>query len=315
MSSSSANSPPVSPAAWLSLALGLSSFLLCLLGLTGLPAAIVGLRAVRAINTSDGQLGGVRIALAGLILGTCSSLLTAAGLLAILLVKLQAANQRMECSDHLRQLGLALNRYADDRGAFPPATRTPVSAPPADRLGWIAETLPFVGEGTRMEAVYRKIFQSISLEHTWQDPANASARQARLRLLHCPGQPGSLDNTTSYVGVSGVGLDAINRKRDQPGAGMFGNDRGVRRNEVHDGISFTLLVLETGHDPGPWLAGGWPTVRGLNPQVDIYGGPGRPFGGLHTGITQALWVDGSVRPLADSTPADLFRSHATLRDD
>ena len=73
-----------------------------------------------------------------------------------------------------------------------------------------------------------------------------------------------------------------------------------------------MMVLETAYENGPWLAGGFPTVRGLDPDVEYYCGRGRPFGGIHSGIVNILYVDGSVREQTDKTPGKVFRAEAMI---
>ena len=41
-------------------------------------------------------------------------------------------------------------------------------------------------------------------------------------------------------------------------------------------------------------------------------GEDRPFGGIHRGGLNGLWLDGSARWMSDATPPNLFREQATL---
>src|SRR4029077_5214626 len=102
--------------------LGLSSFALGLLALTGVPALVIGLRALRAVNPSDGRLRGGRPAVAGMALGGLATLTTAVGVAAILALRAQDASRRVECANHLRLIGSSLYKYADAHGSFPAAT-------------------------------------------------------------------------------------------------------------------------------------------------------------------------------------------------
>jgi prepilin-type processing-associated H-X9-DG protein len=115
------------------------------------------------------------------------------------------------------------------------------------------------------------------------------------------------------------------------------------------GTGYKMMVIETRAHVGPWIAGGPPSVRSvgfdptfLNEQgatvVGMAGqpagafaaagallvprppeppliGPGRPFGGLHLGGMNVLWVDGSVRFVSDSFPPRTFRQQASLSND
>ncbi|MFO0845514.1 MAG: DUF1559 domain-containing protein [Gemmataceae bacterium] len=304
--------PRIPPVAWLSLLLGLAALPLFFLGL---PALVVGVRALRAINSSDGALRGARLVQVGLAAAVGGLALPALGLVAMLAVSAQTASRRVECANHLREIGLALNRYADAHGTFPPATSAPADLPPARRLSWLADVLPLLLEGTPRNAAYQGLAAGVDRRSGWDDLPNAVPQSARVGMFHCPAHPGPVTNATHYVGLAGVNPDAIDLPRDDPRAGVFGNGRGVKRQEVTAGISFTLMALETAHENGPWLAGGFPTTRGLDPAVERYSGWGRPFGGLHPGVVMALWVDASARPVSDSTPAELFRRQATIRRD
>jgi prepilin-type processing-associated H-X9-DG protein len=177
--------------------------------------------------------------------------------------------------------------------------------------------LPLLAEGRRVNKRYQDLAGRIDRAKAWDDPANAAVLNIPVRAFLCPGHPDFEPNRapglTHYVGLAGIGPRAAFLDRSDPRAGMFGHGRGVRPREIAAGISHTMMVLETADENGPWLAGGFPTVRDLAPDVDDYIGPGRPFGGMHAGIMNVLWVDGSVRAVADDTPGDLLRRQATIR--
>ncbi len=299
-------------AAWLTLFLGLTSLPFFPLGLVTL---VYGMRTLREINSSDGAQRGARLTQVGLLAALCGLALPVIGLFAILMIQLQMTSRRAECTNHLRQIGLALNKYCDHQGTFPPATRTPSELPYPRRLSWMADLLPLLASDRPVAASYLSLSESLDRQRGWDDPANTRVEQARIGLFHCPAHPGPVSNATHYVGMTGVGINAIELPRGDLRAGLFGNDLGVRRAEVTAGISVTMMVLETGRDNGPWLAGGFPTARGLDPLVEHYAGPGRPFGGLHRGLVNILWVDGSVRPLSEETPGALFRQQVTIQRD
>jgi hypothetical protein len=282
-----------------------------------LPALFFGLRGLRAVNTSNGALRGARLAIAGMILGTLGTTITVLGLGSVVAVRLRQNSNRVECINNLRQIGLALNKYADVHKRFPAATSDPRRLTPVHRLSWLADVVPLLAEGTPRAARYQELAKKIDRTKAWDDPANATAVATPVRIFLCPGHPDFEPNRspglTHYVGVAGIDPGAADLRRDDPRAGMFGNDRGVRRRDAERGISFTMMVLETTADNGPWLAGGHPTVRGLAPDEEHYIGPGRQFGGMHRGIVNVLWVDGGVRALGENMPGDVFRAQATLR--
>ncbi len=306
------------PAALVGFLLGLVS-----LGLwpLGVPAVVVSLRGLRAVNTAAAGLRGARLAVAGLVLGGLSTLALLFWVGWQWLDQLNTAAARATCANNLRVIGVALNKYADAHKEFPPATRTPPDLPPERRISWLADALPLMAEGRPINANYQALEADIDRTRAWDDPANAPVVNRNVRAFLCPGHPDFDPNRppglTHYVGVAGIGPRAAYLDRRDPRAGMFGHGRGVRQREITRGISQTMMVLETAHDNGPWLAGGFPTVRGLGPDVQDYIGPGRPFGGLHRDrqreVMNVLWADGSVRVVSENIDAELFRRQATIR--
>lgn len=300
------------PMALASFVLGLGS--LVLLAVAGIPAVLCGVRGLRAVNLSDGRVGGRRLALAGIALGGVTSLLTLVGFSAIIFIRLAEGSRRVECTDNLRQLGQALTKYATTHGSLPPATRDPKDLPPARRLSWLTELLPMLGEPRPINRAYAGLALKIDRRAAWDDPQNAEAAAVVVRAFLCPSHPApARAPLTHYVGVAGVGADAAELKREAPRAGAFGHGRGVRPQEMTGGISHTMMAVETARDNGRWVAGGWPTVRGLAADEEAPFGHGGAFGGLHRDVTNVLWGDGSVRPVRDDTPGDLLRRQAVLR--
>jgi hypothetical protein len=295
--------------ALISFLLGLSS-LAGLFFVTGVPAMILGLRGLRAINSNEEQWRGARLAIAGMALGLAGTVVTLLGLGTILALRQRASNNRVECIEHLHQIGLALNRYADAHKSFPPAARGPDSLAPERRVSWIADIVPLLQEGTPRNKPFQDLARKIDHSKAWDDPVNAKALATPVRLFLCPGdpdfEPDRSPGLTNYVGIAGINPGAEYLSRDDPRAGMFGYDRGVREKEVTAGTSNTMMVVET-EEKGLWLAGGHPTVRGLDPDEKDYIGPGRPFGGLHRGIANVLCVDGSVEPRSENVAPELFR--------
>ncbi len=193
-------------------------------------------------------------------------------LIALLLPAVQAAREaarRAQCSNNLKQIGLALHNYHESVGAFPP--------------GWISTPDPATGENTgpgwgwaamllpRMEQ--SPAYNAINFGLAIEAPANSTARLTRIGLFACPSdasyQPQFtvVDATTSstapgnpicdvasssYVGAFGTGDPSSlypYSPTDAPpgrdnGEGLFSRNRSVRIAEVLDGTSQTLAVGE-----------------------------------------------------------------------
>jgi prepilin-type processing-associated H-X9-DG protein len=186
----------------------------------------------------------------------------------------------------------------------------------------MAAALPYLTEGqpAGKKAPPPKKWQELAgrldLKRAWDEPPNAEAAGVNVPAYLCPSlgrpDPRRQPGLTTDAGLAGVGPDAALLPKDDRRAGVFGYDRVITRQDVKAGISFTMMVAETTRDLGPWVAGGPSTVRGLAPDETQYVGVGRPFGGLHPGGANVLWVDTSVRFVKDSVAPEVFRAQATL---
>ncbi len=295
--------------------LGLVSPLLSVVA--ALPALYVGWRAVRAINSSDGRLYGCGLAIAGLVLGAAVTVVTILGCAAWLLLLAQEKSYLAGCSNNLRLIGQAVSRYGDhNNGQFPPATVPNASLTPERRLSWQAALVPYLSEGTPAGKKWEELAREIAFKEAWDASANDAPRQKNVAPFLCPtfarafaeGRKG----LTAYVGVAGIGDNAAALPLTDPRAGFFGYDRILTRDAITAGSSMTMMTLETTRDNGPWLAGGPPTVRGLDPDGERYIGLRQPFGGLHHEGCNVLWADGSVHPVNDNIDPNIFRGAARI---
>ncbi len=107
------------------------------------------------------------------------------------------------------------------------------------------------------------------------------------KIMVCPSNPACArpgwPGLTHYVGIAGLGSDAAERPAGYPGNGIFGYDRHIGLHEIPHGTSQTLMLIETTRENGPWTAGGFPTVRGLDSTGGLYLGQGGQFGSVLAG--------------------------------
>jgi hypothetical protein len=213
-------------------------------------------------------------------------LLLCAGLLFPAIGRVRDAAARMACAGHFCQLGVALHSYASaNQESFPPGTVPHPELPPEQRLSWLVPVLPYFEQDS--------VFKQFDLTFGSGDVRNAKPTSTRIRFLTCPASDECVRNNggevwkspaplTHYVGVAGIGSDAATLPLGHPRAGVFGYDRRTAlKDGFPDGISNTLMLIETANNPGHWAYGGPATVRAFEPGTAPYIGEDRPFGGFH----------------------------------
>lgn len=194
-------------------------------------------------------------------------------LIGLLLPAVQAAREaarRMECSNNMKQIALALHNYESKYQSFPPVYTTDSNGQPLH--SWRTLILPFMEQGA--------VYSQIDLSLPWDDPANQFLAGTAISEYSCPSAAVEPTRTT-YMAVV------------HP-AGIFSGAQGVKFSQITDGTSNTLLVVET----DPSLAVPWyqpqdtdlPTVLSSMASGDS---------SRHTGGFNVSMADGSVRFLTD----------------
>ncbi|MCU0703039.1 MAG: DUF1559 domain-containing protein [Fimbriiglobus sp.] len=127
---------------------------------------------------------------------------------------------------------------------------------------------------------------------------------------------GRLVGATNYVGVAGLGLDAARgnpkNEADAKKVGMTGYDWGSKPEDVKDGLSNTMYLIQVPPTyQRPWIAGGGATLMGVN---DKGTDPARPFmvkKADGSRGTMVLMGDGSVRYIKEGVDPAAFRALST----
>jgi prepilin-type N-terminal cleavage/methylation domain-containing protein/prepilin-type processing-associated H-X9-DG protein len=215
------------------------------------------------------------------------------GLLLPAVQQVRATAVRMQCANHLRQIGVGLHGYHNDYSKFPPGHRYLDLSEPYPFQNWLAALLPYTEQSPLWQ-------QSIAAYEQGGSPYQPPHPVAALALYSCPAdgrlsQPqigqvtGRLNGLTLYLGVNGTNLAAKN--------GLFFADSAVRLDDVWDGTSQTLLVGErppsSDQEYGKWYTGG-----------------GQVFGPEHTGSADCvlgvselhMWLAGGYSGLCHEGP-------------
>ena len=239
-------------------------------------------------------------------------------LVALLLPAVQQAREgarRLQCSNNLLQVGLALRNYESAHGSLPPGSVDP-NPPIQNRnqgyhFGWVVQILPYLEQ----EKVYRNFDFSVGV----YDKKNANACSAPLAVMHCP---------STWGGRGGNSYAACHHDVEAPidvdnNGVLFANSH-VTRDDILDGASNTIFAGENSDpDMFGWASGTRSTLRNtgtkmnavkllpsgaaavVNPTLPLLFVGG--FGSTHTGGAHFLFGDGSVHFLGETIAMPVYR--------
>jgi prepilin-type N-terminal cleavage/methylation domain-containing protein/prepilin-type processing-associated H-X9-DG protein len=199
-------------------------------------------------------------------------------LVSLLLPAVQAARtaaRRTQCTNNLKQIGLALTNYHDSFGTFPSGYLTGVGPSGADTgpgWGWCSLVLPYMEQG----AVWNAIDFSVPIERapsvvtqtipTLLCPANELLWQWwPAEVLDTNGNPTRLIckvGFAPYVGVMG------SNDLTPVGDGLFFRNSSIRLQDIVDGTSQTIAVGERAYVLGEATWVGAVTGASLFPDPD-----------------------------------------------
>lgn len=263
-------------------------------------------------------------------------------LLALLLPAVQQAREaarRLQCKNHLKQIGLALHNYHDVHNVFPPgdslSSRDPVDE---SAWAWSVMILPQMDQSPLYNQLAPNSPDSFSA--ALANPAKLALLRSSLPLFLCPSDASSgTINTDRLLDPAGVNV-SIGRSnyvgshgvdRGAPGDGIFCHNTRRNLRDITDGTSVTFLVGEratgdiagtglsrasvwggitdrgsvcTVADDGPFVILGnaahqMQSGRFLEPGFSL-NCPMVAFGSRHVGGAHFLFCDGAVRFVSEN---------------
>jgi hypothetical protein len=198
--------------------------------------------------------------------------------------------QRMRSQNNLKQIGLAAHSYHDVGNGLPAANATYADGF-RKRLGpavsWRVLLLPYLEENA--------VFRQYRFDEPWDGPNNKLLIERMPKVYRHPAVEKTPPGYTHYrVFVSPTNA--------HPSAAFTNGERGHALNDLTDGTSNTLLVVEAA-EAVPWT----------KPDELVFE-PGTPLpklGGHFRGGFYAVTADGTIRFIRDSTPESTLRALIT----
>jgi prepilin-type N-terminal cleavage/methylation domain-containing protein len=184
----------------------------------------------------------------------------------LLLPAVQAAREaarRMQCSNNLKQIALAVHNYHDTMKVFPPGDSRAVNAagaiiaPNNPDWTWTAMILPYIEQGPLFEGLgVSRRNMAAAFADTTTVPTGFALMQTSVAAYQCPSDPApALNNDRKFQRAQGpqpmpAGGYALG-KSNYPGSngnegdtGFFGLNSKTGMRDISDGLSNTFMVGE-----------------------------------------------------------------------
>jgi len=239
-------------------------------------------------NPGGGGLLGLGVAGTVLAVGCAVTGLVVVILILLLLPAVNAvreAARRNQCGNNLRQIGIAMRSYEDRYRSLPPAYIADANGTPMH--SWRVLILPFLE--------HQALYDEYDFSQPWDSPKNLAVAAQMPEVYRCPSTGFLASDETSYMVVAGPGM-------------AFDGSRGMRQREFADGITNTILVVESA-DHVTWTQPVDLEARQMMFQVN--GGPGEIGSDHGGGVAMVVFADGHLNALSEDTPPEAVRAMCT----
>ncbi|MFO1062915.1 MAG: DUF1559 domain-containing protein [Pirellulales bacterium] len=219
------------------------------------------------------------------------------------------AARRTQCSNNVKNIGLALHNFADAYRSFPAGNEGLKETYHA----WSGRILPYIEQSP--------LYARIDFTRKWNEVgANADAAQVDVPVYRCPGSILPIAGKQDYGGILGTALLPLqlgSGPSDAFGCGVLisltpEQSRPVRPGDVVDGLSCTMAVGES-VDRNPESSGRWACGMNCFSQNEAMvnsGGSGELYS-HHPNGAHALFADGHVRFIICQTEPRILGSICT----
>jgi len=236
------------------------------------PAAYPGYKGPSGAGVAAGAGAGILVIL---LVAGAAVLICGGVLVALLLPAVQSAREaarRMQSTNNMKQIMVAMHIYHDTYKEFPPAVVKDADGKPL--YSGMVLLLPFLEQ--------QPLYDRFQKDKAWDSPENRALSGVTLPMLTDPSNPDTTAGRTDYLLISGPGSVL----EDTPGL-----KHGLQN--ITDGTSNTIMLMEV-KGRGSWAA---PNTWEL----------GQPLDGSHPQVVIVGFADGSVQTISRSIDPKTLR--------